>query len=98
MSAEPWSSACSDHCWFATRTAPSSSAQRSNGRCSPTLLLESSRDVVPAERLIDELWGEDPPATAIKALQVHVSQLRRALGPAQPIITRPTGYAIQIDA
>jgi predicted ATPase/DNA-binding SARP family transcriptional activator len=61
-----------------------------------TLLLETPSDLVSTDRLIDELWGEDPPATAGKALQVHVSQLRRSLGPGQPIITRPTGYAIQI--
>jgi predicted ATPase/DNA-binding SARP family transcriptional activator len=62
-----------------------------------TLLLETPTDLVSTERLIDELWGEDPPATAAKALQVHVSQLRRTLGPEQPIITRPTGYAIEIE-
>jgi DNA-binding SARP family transcriptional activator len=45
-----------------------------------TLLLETASGLVPAERLIDELWGDDPPATAGTALQVHVSQLRRALG------------------
>ena len=62
-----------------------------------TLLLETSSGLVSTDRLIDELWGEEPPATAGKALQVHVSQLRRSLGPEQPIVTRPTGYAIQID-
>ncbi|MBV9603967.1 MAG: tetratricopeptide repeat protein [Solirubrobacterales bacterium] len=61
------------------------------------LLLEAPRNVVSAERLIDELWGEDPPATAIKALQVHVSNLRRLLGPTQPVVTRPTGYALELD-
>ena len=62
-----------------------------------TLLLETPTDLVSTERLIDELWDEDPPATAAKALQVHVSQLRRTLGPEQPIITDPTGYAIEIE-
>jgi predicted ATPase/DNA-binding SARP family transcriptional activator len=62
-----------------------------------TLLLETPADLVSTERLIDELWGEDPPATAAKALQVHVSQLRRTLGSEQPIVTRPTGYAIEIE-
>ena len=60
------------------------------------LLLETPH-VVPVERLIDELWGNDPPPTAAKALQVHVSQLRRALGAAQPIVTLPSGYALHID-
>ncbi len=61
------------------------------------LLLEASHAVVPAERLIDELWGEEPPATAAKALQVLVSKVRKTLGPGQPIVTRPTGYAIELD-
>ena len=55
-----------------------------------TLLVSHRSDVVSAERLIDVLWDEDPPPTAAKALQVHVSQLRRALG-AETILTRPTG-------
>jgi DNA-binding SARP family transcriptional activator len=61
------------------------------------LLLETPHNLVPASRLVDELWGENPPATAGKALQVHVSQLRRTLGPEQPIVTRPNGYALHID-
>src|SRR4051794_5965112 len=62
------------------------------------LLLSRRDDAVPAERLVDGLGGEDPPATAAKALQVHVSQLRRALGPGQPIVTRGAGYAIDVQA
>src|SRR5262245_27884627 len=61
-----------------------------------TLLLHHGDGVVSAERLIDELWGEEPPATAAKSLQVHVSQLRRVLGEGQPIVTRPTGYAVEL--
>jgi predicted ATPase/DNA-binding SARP family transcriptional activator len=61
------------------------------------LLLETPHDLVPTERLIDDLWGTRPPATAGKALHVHVSQLRKALGPGQPIITRPMGYALRIE-
>jgi predicted ATPase/DNA-binding SARP family transcriptional activator len=60
-----------------------------------TLLVSHRSDVVSAERLIDVLWDENPPPTAAKALQVHISQLRRALG-AATIVTRPTGYAIQL--
>src|SRR4051794_25161872 len=57
------------------------------------LLLAYRDDGVSTSRLIDMLWDEDPPPTATKAIQVHVSQLRRALG-AETIVTRPTGYAI----
>ncbi len=63
------------------------------------LLLEAAHGAVRTERLIDDLWGDDPPANADKALQMHVSKLRRALtrGGAQPIVTVPTGYAIRVD-
>src|SRR6201993_567329 len=36
--------------------------------------------VVSADTLVELLWGEDPPRTAVKALQTHISSLRRALG------------------
>src|SRR3954454_14292106 len=35
--------------------------------------------VVTADRLIDELWGEEPPARARESLQMHVSRLRKGL-------------------
>jgi predicted ATPase/DNA-binding SARP family transcriptional activator len=44
------------------------------------LLIHANR-VVPAGRLIDDLWEEDPPATAANVLQTMVGQLRRALEP-----------------
>ena len=61
------------------------------------LLLAYRDDSVSAARLVDELWGNDPPATAAKAVQVHLSKLRSALGPEQPIVTRPSGYAVDIE-
>ena len=61
------------------------------------LLLAHRDEAVSATRLIDVLWDEDPPPTATKALQVHVSQLRRALG-AETIVTRPSGYAVAARA
>jgi DNA-binding SARP family transcriptional activator len=45
------------------------------------LLLLHPNEVVSSDRLIDELWGERPPATAFKALQVMVSALRKRLEP-----------------
>jgi len=56
-------------------------------------------ETLTADRLIDELWGEEPPATAAKALQVHISRLRKALaaaGPAEVIATRENGYALAV--
>ena len=44
-------------------------------------LLLHPNQVVSRDRLIDELWGGQPPDTAATAIQVHVSQLRKALGP-----------------
>ena len=44
------------------------------------MLLLRAGQVVSTDELIDGLWGERPPATARAAVQVYVSQLRRALG------------------
>jgi DNA-binding SARP family transcriptional activator len=59
------------------------------------LLLHRNR-VVPTEQLIDELWGDDPPAQATKTLQVYVSQLRKALGPDR-LATRAPGYLLRVE-
>src|SRR4051812_33835473 len=59
------------------------------------LALDANR-TVPAERLIEDLWGEDPPGTAAKMVQIHVSQLRKAL-PSGVVVTRPGGYALAVD-
>jgi len=55
------------------------------------LLLLHANEVVSRERLIDELWETDPPETARTALQVHISQLRKALG-RERIVTQAPGY------
>jgi len=48
---------------------------------------------VSTDRLIDALWGERPPASAIKIVQGYVSSLRKALG-ADVLVTRGRGYAL----
>lgn len=67
----------------------------------PTLLLALLTavpdQVVSADSLIDGLWGDDPPTTARKALQVHVSNLRRALGSDFPLRTSGGGYVLDRD-
>ena len=60
------------------------------------LLLDANR-VVPADRIVDELWGETPPATALTAVQVYVSRLRKALGH-EAIETREPGYVLEAGA
>ena len=52
--------------------------------------------VVSAERLIDDLWGDEPPSTAATALQVYVSRLRKTLGEGA-IETREPGYLVEGD-
>jgi YVTN family beta-propeller protein len=59
------------------------------------LLVLHNGEVVSSDRLVDALWGEQPPATAAKALQGYVSQLRRSLS-AEAIETRGTGYALRV--
>jgi predicted ATPase/DNA-binding SARP family transcriptional activator len=59
------------------------------------MLLLHANDVVSAERLTDALWGAAPPATAKNALQVHVSQLRKALG-SDVVKRRGSGYVIEV--
>jgi DNA-binding SARP family transcriptional activator len=61
------------------------------------ILLTRANEVVSADRLIDDLWGERPPRTARNTLHYHVSQLRKALG-ADRIVTRPPGYLARVDA
>ena len=53
-------------------------------------------EVVSSDRLIDELWGERPPATAAKTVQVFVSELRKALGDGS-LVTRGRGYTLDIE-
>ena len=43
------------------------------------ILLLHRNEIVTADRLIDELWGESPPAGARKTLRAYVSKLRRAM-------------------
>ncbi len=61
-----------------------------------THLLLHANAVVSAEALVDSLWGERPPASARKLLQVYVSQLRKVLGDAV-LVTRSPGYLIAVE-
>src|SRR3954453_4083169 len=56
--------------------------------------------VVSADTLLELLWGDDPPRTAAKALQTHISSLRRTLGDGF-VVTEGTGWTLttpEIDA
>jgi DNA-binding SARP family transcriptional activator len=60
------------------------------------VLLLHANEVVSADRLIDELWGEDTPEGARAALQVNVARLRKAL-PEEVLATRAPGYVIRVE-
>ena len=62
------------------------------------LLLLNANRVVPTERLIDDLWGDAPPASARAALQVYVAGLRKALANDGAVLrTRTPGYVLEVD-
>ncbi|HEX2272787.1 MAG TPA: BTAD domain-containing putative transcriptional regulator [Acidimicrobiales bacterium] len=63
------------------------------------LLAVSVGHVVSADRLVEELWGADLPRDPANALQAAISRLRRALGQrgAELVVTRPPGYALEVD-
>src|SRR5436190_5564414 len=66
-----------------------------------TMLALQAGCPVSADLLIDGLWGETPPATANKMIQIFVSQVRKALdasGDAGRLVTRGRGYELRIDA
>jgi len=60
---------------------------------------------VALDRLVDELWRDEPPAQATLSLQSYISRLRRTISHAQPedqpaprILTRPPGWALMMPA
>jgi DNA-binding SARP family transcriptional activator len=60
---------------------------------------------VALDRLVDELWRDEPPAQATLSLQSYISRLRRTISDAQPedqpaprILTRPPGWALMMPA
>jgi DNA-binding SARP family transcriptional activator/streptogramin lyase len=59
------------------------------------LLLLRAGEVVSTDRLIDALWEEDPPASALNSVHVYVSQLRKALGNGR-LQTREHGYLLEL--
>jgi YVTN family beta-propeller protein len=62
------------------------------------LLLLHANEVVPTDRLIDDLWPNEAPPSAAKIVQVHVSRLRKALDGAGEgiLLTRGHGYELRL--
>jgi DNA-binding SARP family transcriptional activator/ABC-type sugar transport system substrate-binding protein len=63
------------------------------------VLLLHANEFVSRERLIDDLWGEAPPPTAHKAVNVYLSKIRKALSVAgaDPITTAAGGYRLHVE-
>jgi DNA-binding SARP family transcriptional activator len=60
------------------------------------LLLARAGAVVSRDRLVDELWDDAPPPSAVNVLQTYVSHLRKALPPGR-LVTRPPGYVLEVE-
>lgn len=65
------------------------------------VLLAAGGRTVSVDRLLDEVWGEQPPPKVMASLQSYVANLRRTLeadraarSPARVLVTRPPGYAL----
>lgn len=58
------------------------------------LALDAGR-TVSVEQLVDDLWGDEIPESAVKMVHIHVSALRKAL-PDNVLHTRPPGYALEL--
>jgi YVTN family beta-propeller protein len=64
------------------------------------LLLLRANEVVPRERLIDDLWADSPPASARDTIKVYVGRLRKIFaqnGSREVLLTRGGGYLLQIE-
>ncbi|MGH9033736.1 MAG: AfsR/SARP family transcriptional regulator, partial [Acidimicrobiia bacterium] len=60
------------------------------------LLLSRVGEVVPIDTIVDALWRDDPPRSAVATLRTYVSRLRTSIG--DDLATRGSGYALVVDA
>jgi DNA-binding SARP family transcriptional activator len=62
-------------------------------------LLINPGQIVSADTLISEVWGDEPPARAANLVSIYVLRLRRLMGDADPVlITRAPGYLLRVSA
>jgi DNA-binding SARP family transcriptional activator len=62
------------------------------------LLLLQANEIVSTDRLMDALWGDEPPGSGATALQVLVSRLRAALGAGgADLLTQAPGYVLRVE-
>ena len=69
---------------------------RGRPRALLALLLVHGEEVIPADRVIEELWGDKLPANPHNAVQVVVSRLRKALG-GDAMVSRAGGYGLRLE-
>ncbi|MFL6141544.1 MAG: BTAD domain-containing putative transcriptional regulator [Labedaea sp.] len=83
-------------CWHGGRPVALGGRQR---RCVLAVLLLRAGQVVPLDRMVELVWGEQPPVAWRNAVQTHVSRLRKALAadPAVRIEADPPGYVLHVD-
>jgi DNA-binding SARP family transcriptional activator/tetratricopeptide (TPR) repeat protein len=60
------------------------------------ILLTRPNRPVSIDAMVDALWEETPPKTAVKNIQVYIHQLRRALGSADRIVRQSPGYRLVV--
>lgn len=81
-------------------------AARSSARCWRSCLLHANESVS-VDGLIDGVWGERPPATAVKTTQGYIARLRRALDQSEHktagssneiLVTRGHGYLLRVSS
>jgi YVTN family beta-propeller protein len=83
--------------WVGAEPLPLGGAKQ---RALIAVLLLRPNEAVSTDRLVDELWGERPPASAAHSVEVYVSRLRKLFeeaGAGQVLVTRGHGYAAEID-
>src|SRR6202161_3143229 len=63
-------------------------------------LLINAGQIVSADALINEVWGDVPPAKAANLISIYVLRLRRLLGDADSslLVTRAPGYQLRVAA
>ncbi len=68
------------------------------------LLVIHANRAISWERVLDELWGDEPPASGAKTVAFHVYKLREALEPDRRgggapriLVTEPAGYVLRVD-
>ncbi|WP_433790587.1 AfsR/SARP family transcriptional regulator [Actinoplanes sp. CA-252034] len=69
------------------------------------MLVAAHGRAVPVDRIVDELWGDGPPSSALATLQAYISRLRKLLEPRRApraastvLVSDPVGYALSLPA